>query len=275
VGKKKKRYTYDRHALYETAVQSVDYDVEFIERVYEGMHGGKPRRLREDFCGSAALASHWVRHHPENEAWGVDLDAETLDWGRRHRVAPLGDAADRVHLSCADVLATRGPKVEVQVALNFSYCIFKQRAELRRYFKTAHRLLEPGGIFVCDLIGGTETVTELKEKTRRKSRKDPDGRIVPALTYIWEQEHINAVDNHFVAHITLDFERKGKKRRLKRAFTYDWRLWGLPEIRDLLDDAGFELSQVYAQDDDGDYHLTHQLSNDGGWLVYVVARKAG
>lgn len=281
MGKRKQRQTYDRHALYEAAVQSVEYDVEFIERVYEEMNGRKPRRLREDFCGSASLAAHWVRHHPENEAWGVDLDAETLDWGRRHRVAPLDGDASRVHLRCGNVLATRGPKVEVQVALNFSYCIFKQRAALLRYFETAHRLLEPGGIFLCDLLGGNETVTELKEKTRRESRKDPDGRIVPALTYVWEQESFDALDNHFVAHITLEFKRKKKKKRLKRAFTYDWRLWGLPEIRDLLEDAGFEMSQVYAQDWDdeadepeSEYHLADELSNDGGWVVYVVARKA-
>lgn len=274
MGRKKPRYTYDRHALYESAVQSVEFDVEFIGRVYKEMHGRKPRRLREDFCGSASLAAQWVRHHPQNEAWGVDLDAETLAWGRRHRIAPLGDAASRVHLRCGNVLATRGPTVEVQVAFNFSYCIFKERAALLRYFKKAHRLLEPGGIFVCDLLGGNETVTELEEKARRKSRKDPDGRTVPALTYLWEQEHFDALDNHFIAHIHLEFEQKGKKKRLRRAFTYDWRLWSLPEVRDLLDDAGFELSRVYDQGWDHEYHPTDELSNDGGWVVHIVAKKA-
>lgn len=281
MGKKKPHYTYDRHALYESAVQSVDFDVEFIERVYEEIHGRRPHRLREDFCGSASLAAHWVGRHRENEAWGVDLDAETLSWGREHRIAPLGDAASRVHLRCGNVLATRGPRVDVQVAFNFSYCIFKERAALLRYFKNAHRLLEPGGLLLLDLLGGNETVTELKEKTRRERKKDPDGRMVPALTYTWDQEHFDALDNHFIAHIDLEFKEKGKKKRLKRAFTYDWRLWSLPEIRDLLDDAGFELSRVYDEgwDDkrdepDGEYRLTHELSNDGGWVVHIVAKKA-
>ncbi len=280
MGKKKPQYAYDKYALYESAVQAVEFDADFIERVYREIHGESPRRLREDFCGTASLAAQWVRGHPDNEAWGVDLDAETLDWGRLHRVAPLGDDAARVHLRCGNVLATRGPQVDVQVAFNFSYCIFKQRSELLRYFKTAFRLLEPGGLFLCDQLGGTETLLELEERTRRPRKKDPDGRIVPALTYVWEQEYFDAIDHHFIAHISLEFKKNGKKKRLKHAFTYDWRVWTLPELRDLLGEAGFELVQVYAQEwdeetdeADEDYHLTDRLDNEGGWVVYLVAKK--
>ncbi len=212
---------------------------------------------------------------------GVDLDAETLDWGREHRVAPLGDDAARVHLRCGNVLATEGPPVEVQVAFNFSYCIFKQRSDLLDYFRAAYELIEPGGLFMCDLFGGTETLTELEEKTRRDGKTDPDGRKVPPLTYVWEQEVFDAIDNHFVAHISFEYKRDGKKEKQKRAFTYDWRLWGLPEVRDLLMEAGFEMTQVYSQEWDeeteevgDDYELVDELDNDGGWVVYIVAKKA-
>lgn len=277
---KKARYTYDRHALYESAVQNVEADVDFIERVVEAIHGRPARLLREDFCGSAALAAEWVRRHDDNRAWGVDLDLDTLEWGREHRVAPLGDAASRVHLRCGDVRATRGPKVEVQVAFNFSFCVFQERSELAGYLRSVHRLLRPGGLFMVDLFGGTESLLELEEDTRRPKTQEPDGRWVPPLVYTWEQETFNAIDHHFVGHITLEYEKKGKKKRLERAFSYDWRLWTLPELRDLLAEAGFEWTQVYAEgwDDeadeaDGNFELTDHLDNEGGWVVYVVAKK--
>src|SRR5690242_11707983 len=51
----------DRHALYEVAVQGVDWDLDFLERVWRYRHPGRaPRRFREDFCSTAALATAWV-----------------------------------------------------------------------------------------------------------------------------------------------------------------------------------------------------------------------
>ena len=45
----------DRHALYEVAVQGVDWDLDFLERLYRARNGREARVFREDFCSTAAL----------------------------------------------------------------------------------------------------------------------------------------------------------------------------------------------------------------------------
>ena len=60
MAKNKKRkvpagWTLDLHALYESAVQNVDADVDFLDETYEKVHGHPPALIREDFLrhGSA------------------------------------------------------------------------------------------------------------------------------------------------------------------------------------------------------------------------------
>ena len=117
--KKKKKIVRDRHLLYTAAVQSVDADLDFFARVYKRKRGERFRTLREDFCGTAALACDWVSRKPDHRAWGVDLDAATLAWGRREYVSRLGPAAKRVELIERDVLAQARPKADVIAALRF------------------------------------------------------------------------------------------------------------------------------------------------------------
>ena len=89
--KKKKRP--DLHHLYEASVQGVGTDLDFAVRIFKNKNGGKPNDLREDFCGTAALACEWVKRSPQHRAWGVDIDQPTLDWGIAHNVAQLGPKA--------------------------------------------------------------------------------------------------------------------------------------------------------------------------------------
>src|SRR5690348_15921911 len=72
----------DRHALYEAAVQSVDYDLDHVERLFRRLRGRPARVLREDFCGTAGLACAWVLRDPAHVAYGVDLDPVPLAWAR-------------------------------------------------------------------------------------------------------------------------------------------------------------------------------------------------
>ena len=51
----------DRHALYEAAVQGVEYDLDFFQRVHRALNGRAFTRFREDFCGTAAMACAWRR----------------------------------------------------------------------------------------------------------------------------------------------------------------------------------------------------------------------
>ena len=276
-GRKKGRsLTVDPHSLYEAAVQNVEADADFIERIWKKELGGRPRRLREDFCGTASLAAHWASRHPDNYAWGVDLDSATLDWGRRHRLEPAGEAAERVTLICDDVRVSLEEAADVQAAFNFSYFVFKTREELGEYFASVYGSLGDQGMFFLDAYGGSESWCTLEEETKVDSRKDPDGRKVPAFTYIWEHASFNPIDNHLETYIHF---RLKDGRTLRKAFRYDWRFWTLPELRELLAEAGFTESQVYVEgwdendEPDGVFRRRKRFDNEGSWIGYVVARK--
>ena len=264
----------DRHILYSAAVQSVDADIDFFRRVYKTKRGRPFRRLREDFCGTAMLACDWVQRHKKNEAWGVDLDRATLDWGREHYVPRLGKHAERLHLLLDDVLEVDTPPVDVVAALNFSYCVFKTRDQLRDYFSRVRSALRTGGIFFLDLFGGTEAICEGKEHRPIPAGKDFEGNRVPAFTYVWDQASFNPIDHRIVCHIHFKLK---KGRAMRRAFTYDWRLWTIPELRELLTEAGFSETEVYlegwdeeADDTDGIFRRRTRFENQEGWVAYVV-----
>lgn len=265
-----------RHALYEAAVQNVEADIEFFERIYQEEHGRPFRVLREDFCGTATLACAFAAGSPERESWGVDLDRETLEWGREHRLAALDpDARLRVHLLCGDVLTAACTPADLVAALNFSYFVFKTREALLGYFRSARRSLAPGGALVMDLFGGTEAMGDLSESERKDAMTHPDGSRTPEFTYIWEQADFNPITHELHCHI--NFKLSGG-RKVKRAFSYDWRLWTIPEMRELLAEAGFARSDVYiegwddeADESDGVFTRKESFENQESWLAYVVA----
>lgn len=256
----------DRYALYQKSVQSPEADIEFFTRCFRKLRGRQPRSLREDFCGTAYLSCEWVRDHRRRTALGVDLDPETLRWGQVHNLSRLDEGRrGSVELIAADVLDVTGPPVDLTCVMNFSFCVFKTRELLRRYFEVVAGGLKPDGVFFCELYGGTEAIIELEEE-----------REVEGFTFIWEQEYFNPLTHETLCHIHFEFEDGS---RLERAFTYDWRLWTIPEVRELLAEVGFSRVDVYweAVDDDGDgtgeYHLAHEEENQESWLVYLVAAK--
>jgi len=256
----------DKHLLYQWSVQNPDDEVQFMERVYRTRRGTRPWILREDFCGTAHTACHWVKSHPRRQALGLDLDAETLDWARQNNVAPLGDAAERVDLRLKDVRTTTRPLADVACALNFSYYLFDQLAELTAYFRKVRRSLAPGGVIVLDNYGGWES-QQVKEEPRRV--KTPRG----SFTYIWHQADFNPINNKALCHIHFKFS-DGKMWR--KAFTYDWRLYTPAEVCDALLAAGFRNVEVYWDHEDDtekeeDYRVARRAENTPGWLTYVVA----
>jgi len=264
----------DKHILYEAAVQSVDADNAFFERVFRRRRGRAPRSFREDFCGTAALSCEFVRRHPENRAWGVDLHLPTLAWGRRHNLSQLGPESGRVTLLNRNVLHVRKPAVDLVAALNFSFNVFKTRETLGGYFRTVRESLNRDGVFVLDAFGGTESFDTLTEKRRVPASRRLDGSRVPAFTYVWEQASFNVVDNHIVCHIHFRFP-DGSFRQ--RAFTYDWRLWSLPELTELLLEAGFRDPEVYLEgwdedddESDGIFRRRRRYDQMRGWVGYVV-----
>jgi len=256
----------DIHELYEKSVQAVDVEVEFLQDTFRALRRREALSLREDFCGTASLACEWVRTGARRHAIGVDIDAAVLDWGRRRRVARLPEAARaRVQLLNDDVRRVATAPVDIVGAFNFSYFCFKTRDEMRDYFGRVHAALEPDGVLFLDAFGGPEASDLQKEKTK-----------LDGFTYVWEQAEFEPVTSRIVCHIHFKFPDGSK---IKRAFTYDWRLWTLPELRELLSEAGFATSRVYWEGDDGDgggngvfkEHATGEP--DLAWITYLVAEK--
>lgn len=256
----------DPHELYEAAVQNVEEECKFVSKTFEEIRGRKALSFREDFCGTASAACQWTRLSPEHTAIGVDLDAEVLQWGRENRLSRLdADQQARVRLIEANVMDAQTEQVDVVGAFNFSYWIFQTRPLMLEYFGKIREALKPDGVFFLDAFGGYEAYEEMKEKTKYDN-----------FTYVWEQARYSPVSGEMDCHIHFKFPDKS---RLKRAFSYTWRLWSLPEITELLAEAGFKNPTVYWEgtdkDGDGDGVFTPDKHGeaDAGWIAYIVAEK--
>ncbi|MEC9466102.1 MAG: class I SAM-dependent methyltransferase [Myxococcota bacterium] len=263
---KKSQYTAktaDKHILYEKSVQNVEADVEFLNDTFKKKRGRMPLTLREDFCGTAALCAEWVRNKPKRKAVGLDLDTETLAWGTKRNIEPLGKAAKRVKLLERNVMDGTKDKSDIVCAFNFSYNIFKDRATLLDYFKAARKGVKRGGALFLDIHGGSELSEEGAES------KEFDG-----FTYVWDQGPFCAITNEAMRFIHFEFP---DGTMLKEAFVYDWRFWGIPEVRDMLTEAGFRDVEVYwegATDDgegDGEFVPRGSAEQEMSWIAYVVA----
>ena len=264
----------DRHALYEAAVQGVEQDLNFYQRVYRELRGRPFHWLREGFCGTAQLSCAWVMRGAERRAWGVDRDPEPLAWARRVHFPAMREAARRVTLVRRDVRTHRGPRVDVVCAMNFSYWVFHRRRELVGYFSGVRRSLRRGGLFFANAFGGNEAMLPLVERRRVAGTNAPDGTLLPSFAYEWEQRSFDAITHRLRCDIHFRF-RDGTSMR--RAFHYDWRMWSLPEIRDALAEAGFRRSEVFMETIDsrtgsgtGVYRRRGHYENHEGWLALLV-----
>jgi len=257
----------DRHALYEASVQDPESELEFVAETFETLTGRPLAFIREDFCGTANTACHWVAADASHRAIGVDLDGDVLDWGRTNHVAALDRSAQsRIELIEADVLSVETPPVDAVLAMNFSYYLFTSRESLRAYFERARSVLVEDGILFLDAFGGYEAHRELEERTEYDD-----------FTYVWDQAHFDPISQAMTCQIHFEFPDGSE---LRRAFEYRWRLWILPEIRELLEEAGFSSVAVYWEGTDeetgegnGIYEAADSGDADAGWICYLVARR--
>lgn len=256
----------DRHALYQASVQNPEFELDFIVETFRELTGRRPRSMREDFCGTALSAVEWVRRARSNTAIAVDIDAEVLDWARQHNVSRLTAAQKkRLTLLQDDVRTVRTPQVDVVQAYNFSYWFFQERLVMLEYFRAVHDALVDDGVLFLDVFGGSECYQTQKEK-----------RKLDGFRYVWEQAEFNAITNELTCHIHFHFPDRSK---LKKAFSYTWRVWGARELREILADAGFSETTVYRQEFDADtdepldeYIATDEAEDYGCWLGYLIAR---
>ena len=260
----------DRHALYEASVQGVEFDLSFASSLFRRLRGRAPLVLREDFCGTAALSAGWVMRSSAHVAYGIDLDPEPLAWARAHRLPRLRSASRRVHLLQSDVLHARAPRADLTLAYNFSFFVFKTRRQLLAYFKAARRGLKSDGVLLLSTFGGTQAFETMSETRRIAAKQAVDGTRLPSFGYIWEQERFNPVTHDLFCSIHFKLP---SGRLLRRAFVYDWRMWTLPELHELLLEAGFRESRAYVDTGDGVYHRRTKFENQPGWLAIVAGIK--
>lgn len=260
----------DRHHLYELSVQCSEAEIDFVDDTYKKIHGRRAKKLREDFCGTANVCCEWVRRRKSNQATGVDLDAEVLDWGRENQLSKLKSTErKRIRLMEENVLSVETGPMEIISAMNFSYWLFKERQQLKSYFQQVHRQLADDGILFMDAYGGYDSYKEIEEE-----REIEDGDT--SFTYTWEQEKYDPISGTLICHIHFDFEDGS---RLERAFSYDWRLWSLPEIHELLNETGFSKVTFYCQgfdkdgEPDGVFEPVTEAEADAGWICYITAEK--
>lgn len=263
----KRNYPFDKYDLYSQAVQSVDADVDFYFQAYREIRGAekKPTTLREDFCAAGLLCREWVQRGKKQRAVGLDLDEEPMQYGRENYLSKLNeDQKARVLLIKKNVLDRNLPKADIIIAVNFSYFIFKTRDLLGRYFRSVHRSLKKDGMLILDVFGGTQCTDAIEDKTQRKN-----------FTYYWDQKSFDPITND--AQFAIHFRYKGKK--YEDVFTYDWRMWTIPELRDLLAESGFSKTKVYWEGTtrSGGGNGVFKQAEVGeaclSWIAYIVAEK--
>ncbi|CAL1403963.1 unnamed protein product [Linum trigynum] len=167
------------------------------------------------------------------------------------------------------------PARDIVCAFNFSCCCLHKRAELVLYFKNVLDCLSrKGGIFVMDLYGGTSSEQKLRLQRR-----------FPNFTYTWEQDEFDIVARK--TRISLHFHLLKQQKKIRHAFSYSWRLWSLPEIKDCLEEAGFRSvhfwlrkmpdveesrsTQGFGAGRDIKYEEVQKFEQEDSWNAYIVA----
>ena len=263
---KKTRERFDKYLLYKQSVQSPEEDIKFFARVYRSIYKRPPRVFREDFCGTFLIGHHWVKAGGTNQAIVVDKSREPLDYGRRHHL-PLMTAAERKRIQIVNknVSAPNLPGAEIVSVSNFSYFSIRERKGLLEYFKNVRRQLMKKGLFIIDAFGGAACGEANEEEVSHKGFK-----------YYWDQADFNPITNR--SRFFIHFKRRGEKKR-ERVFSYNWRMWGLPELKDILSEAGFSKTYIYWEFDPrnggGSGVLRKSSAGDpcDTWLAYLVSLK--
>ncbi|KAK6247355.1 hypothetical protein QUC31_018920 [Theobroma cacao] len=167
------------------------------------------------------------------------------------------------------------PARDIVCAFNYSCCCLHKRVELVLYFKhVLEALSRKGGIFVMDLYGGTSS-----EQSLRLQRRFPN------FTYTLEQAEFDIIERK--TRISLHFHLQKQQKKLRHAFSYSWRLWSLPEIKDCLEEAGFQsvhfwlrkmpdtseirCTEGFGIGRDVKYEEVKSFQQEDAWNAYIVA----
>lgn len=263
-----KRLSYaQKYALYCEFVQEPSRDIQFLNRIFKKIRKGKiPHKVKEDFCGSFYFSSEWVKSHKKRKAVAVDIDWEPLRQGYHSYYNEMSsDQKNRLTIIQGDVCHKFGDSVDINFASNFSYNCIKERTQLKKYFKSVFENLNSRGIFVMDHFGGADTLMPYLDRI-------PSKLLGEKWYYEWELKKYNP--NTAEALYYIHFSRSKSKREFPRVFTYDWRMWSLQELKDILLEVGFKDVAFYWEDDRDHFSLKPQGDTSlSTWVVHVVGIK--
>ena len=263
--------TISKYKLYELSVQSPNWQVDYLPQFHEWLCKNKPRKFREDFCGSGKISCEWVRRSKQHFALGLDLDPEVLNYAQAVNLTELTRAEQsRVKFIKQNVLKPTPEKFDMIGAYNFSYCVFHERKEMLKYTKAAYRSLKEKGTLFLEVAGGAGFQEQLQES---KTFSVPG---IGKVKQTWEQHQYDPITqvNDFSIHFKLP-----DQRLMLDAFTYHWRLWTIRELREILIDAGFQKTVVLweSADSKGDgtseYLPLENAENTTSYVAYVVGVK--
>lgn len=219
----------DRHWFYERAVQQPARLIPFLRRI----HGGAPRILAEDFCGTAALCRAWLDSDPRALAIGLDHDRELID--------RAGTRAG-LQLECCDLRGPhpQHPGADLVFVGNYSIGELADRSELLAYMRRVRERLAPGGCLVIDTYGGANA---WRTGIMQRIHLLPDGR---RIHHAWEQRHVDALTQRVENVLHFRLEDRGEiVVELPEAFVYRWRLWGLAELVEAAAESGLGAPEAY------------------------------
>lgn len=266
----------DPFDCYELCVQSPAHTVDFLRAA----HARDPVTLREDFCGSAAIARHWILSHRALSAVrplaiATDLDPAALS-AARCRAAAAGIGDYQLSLVRADCFAPSPPPpiADIVFAGNFSLGYAHDRAALLTYLRHARTSLPPGGLFAADAYGGP--ALHLRGGSTRTKLHPLD----PALLVysVWRREPIHPRTNLVTNTLSFRITRSGDLiAEYPDAFTYRWRIWSLPELTDALLEAGFDTFQFHDGLDfpSSPARVAPPDALPPDWVVLLTARPCG
>ena len=263
---------FNKYLYYENSVQTPEEHVKIYGNMYREVRKREPMTLREDFCGTFLISCEWVRSHVKRTAMGMDLDPEPVEYGKRNGFRTLtAQQKKRVNIVLQDVCRPTKQKFDIIGAGNFSFNIFKTREELKKYFKAARESLAKDGIFNIELAGGPGFIQTAKEQKSYRVKE-----IGGKYTYYWDQVSFDPINSHGIYQIHF---KTPKGVMHKNCFTYDWRVWSIPELREIMLESGFKSTIVYwetsdkAGDGTGEYVSTTNGDNAYSWIAFVVGIK--
>lgn len=236
------------YVCYEAAVQNARQEIENIYNFYmevrplatsgnyEDFDLRIPLVLREDFCGTAVLCKEWLKKNVMRSAIGIDLDHNVLQYAKASTFD--GEPPQTMRFLESDVMdvvpGEDVPRADILVALNYSLGYFHTFRKLVGYMRRAREGLAPGGVLVCDMLSNGTSETN---KQRHSFVRD-----CGSFIYHFDQTAVDPLDNTCHCHLSFEFPDGSW---LRNAFSYNFRIWSMAEIRDALLEAGFSAVEAW------------------------------